>query len=97
MVLALILTQGYSSKNHDATLCCLIKHYYRKLLTAEDLSLFNSLYLDEHDILFYVQSLQEREKASYSSQRAFNKKKVKDILLKTRLFVSKCRKMLKQQ
>lgn len=97
MALALILTKGYSSKNHDATLCALIKHYYRKLLTADDLALFNSLYLDEHDILFYVQSLQEREKASYTSQRAFSRDTVRNILLKTHLFVNKCKEILEQQ
>ena len=94
MALALILVRGYFSKNHDATLCALIKEYYRQMLTTEDLSLFNSLYLDEHDILFYVQSWHERERASYSSKRAFEKRTVEDILLKTRLFVSKCAKML---
>ncbi len=94
MALALILTKGYFSKNHDATLCALIKEYYRASLTAEDLALFNNLYLDEHDILFYVQSWQERERASYSSKLAFERRTVEDILLKTRLFVSKCRSML---
>src|SRR3989338_3098389 len=32
--LALILSKGYSSKNHDATLCILIKEYYRNCVSA---------------------------------------------------------------
>lgn len=97
MALALILLRGYFSKNHDATLCALIKEYRRRMLTTEDISLFNSLYLDELDILFYVQSWHERERASYSSRRAFERRAVEDILLKTRLFVSKCAKMLERR
>ncbi|HLC74916.1 MAG TPA: hypothetical protein VJH88_03605 [Candidatus Nanoarchaeia archaeon] len=35
--LALILTREYSSKNHLATLCVLIKEFYRKELSKEDI------------------------------------------------------------
>jgi len=94
IALALILRKGLKSENHDATLCALIKYYYRKELTAQELAMLNSLYLDDHDILFYVQSKQERKNASYSSEREFSKAKVNDIILKTRLFVKKCRDIL---
>src|SRR3989338_6549054 len=33
MALSLILTKGFFSKNHDATLCVLIKYFYKKELT----------------------------------------------------------------
>ncbi len=97
IALALILSKGYSSKNHDATLCLLIKHYYKKELSKEDLELLNSVYLDNQDILFYVESKIEREKASYSSQIAFDKKRVSDLQLKTILFVNRCKEIMKNQ
>ena len=94
IALALLLKKGFSSKNHDATLCILIKYYYNKELTNEDIELLNKIYLDNNDILFYVQSKQEREKASYSSQIVFDKKLVNEIRLKTILFVSKCKEII---
>src|SRR3989344_4049516 len=89
IALALLLNKGFSSKNHDATLCVLIKHYYGKELSKEDIELINRIYLDNNDILFYVQSKQEREKASYSSQIVFDKKLVNELKIKTLLFVNK--------
>ena len=92
MALSLILTKGYFSKNHDATLCVLIKHFYKKQLTEEDFKLLNSF--DTEDILFYVQSKQEREKASYSSKIVFDKKIVNNIKIKTRLFINKAKEII---
>ena len=89
IALALLLKRGFSSKNHDATLCVLIRHYYGRELTKDDIELINRIYLDNNDILFYVQSKQEREKASYSSQVFFDKKLVNELRLKTLLFVNK--------
>ena len=95
--LALLLKRGYYSKNHDATLCVLIKHYYGKEISKEDLDLLNLIYLDYQDILFYVQSKQEREKASYSSQRIFKKELINEVEMKTILFVNKCKEILKNE
>jgi len=94
IALALILKKGFSSKNHDATLCVLIKYYYKKHLTEEDIMLLNQIYLDNQDILFYVHAKQEREKAAYSSRIFLDKKKTNELHLKTVLFVSKCKKIL---
>ncbi|MBI4439394.1 HEPN domain-containing protein [Candidatus Woesearchaeota archaeon] len=96
IALALLLKKGFSSKNHDATLCILIKHYYQNGLSREDIELINKTYLDNNDILFYVQSKNEREKASYSSQIAFDKKLVSDLRLKTLLFVNKGKEIIEQ-
>ncbi len=95
--LALLLQKGVSSKNHDATLCLLIKYYYQKDLTQEDFELLNFVYLDNQDILFYIESKQEREKASYSSQIEFDKKKISELVMKTVLFVNKCKEILTQK
>lgn len=96
LALALLLKKGFSSKNHDATLCILLKHYYQQGLSREDIELINKTYLDNNDILFYVQSKQEREKASYSSQIAFDKKLVADLRLKTLLFVNKGKEIIEE-
>ena len=97
MALALILKKGFSSKNHDATLCVLIKEYYSKELSGSDIELLNRVYLDNEDILFYVKTKEEREKASYSSQIAFDKKNVDDLRLKTLEFVRKAQNILSTQ
>ncbi len=96
IAIALLLRKGFASKNHDATLCILIKYYYDDELTKEDIQLINKTYLDNNDVLFYVQSKQEREKASYSSQIAFDKKLVQELRLKTLLFVNKGKEIIKK-
>lgn len=94
MALALILAKGFSSKNHDATLCVLIKEYYNKELSDMDIELLNKIYLDNEDILFYVKTKEEREKASYSTQITFDKNSVKDLRHKTLTFVRKAKSIL---
>ena len=91
----MILRKGYYSKSHDATLCVLIKHFYKRTFSKEDILLINSVALDAGDILFYVQTKQEREKASYSTKISFEKSRVNDLKLKTVLFVNKARDILK--
>ena len=96
IALALLLKKCFASKNHDATLCILIKYYYQKGLSRDDIELINRIYLDNNDILFYVQSKNEREKASYSSQIVFDKKLVSNLRLKTLLFVNKCKEIIEK-
>ncbi len=93
--LALILRKGFFSKNHDATLCLLIKYYYKEL-DSKDIDLFNRIYFDNQDILFYVDSKKEREKASYSSQFIFDNKKIRELRNKILIFVNKCREILNE-
>lgn len=96
IAIALILRKGYCSKNHDATLCILIKEYYNTEITEDDIKLLNRVYLDNQDVLFYVKSKEQREKASYSTQILFNKKSVDDLKQKTLLFVRKGHEILKR-
>jgi len=91
--LALILTRGYSSKNHLATLCILISEFYKKDLNQEDLELF-SQFLDYQDILFYVESKNKRETASYSTKISFDPKEIEQLKLKATLFVNKIEQLL---
>ena len=94
IALALILSKGYYSKNHDATLSVLIKYFYKNLLNKEDIKLLNEFILDTQDILFYVESKEKREKASYSTKINFDNKTINEIKIKTILFINKARAIL---
>ncbi|HLC90828.1 MAG TPA: HEPN domain-containing protein [Candidatus Nanoarchaeia archaeon] len=86
--LSLILTKGYASKNHLATLCILIKEFYKTELNEDDLEAFSEM-LDYQDVLFYVESKNKREDATYSTKIVFNQKEVDQLKLKAVLFVHK--------
>ena len=86
--LALLLKKGVSSKNHDATLCLLIKHYYKEV-SQEDLELMNFTFLNKEDFLFYAKSKNTREDASYSTKTKFDKADTNKIIINTRLLLNK--------
>lgn len=94
IALALIRAKEYSSKNHDATLCILIKDYYKKGISQEDIELINIFFLDYQDILFYVHSKDKREEASYGAKYNFDKDKIEELRLKTIDFVNKGREIV---
>ena len=93
--LSLILTRNYSSKNHLASLCVLIKEFYKKGLDEEDIKILNS-FLDYQDILFYVESKNKREDATYSTKTLFDKKEAEQLRIKAVLFVNKIKFMLQK-
>ena len=93
--LALIQTKGYSSKNHLATLCILIKEFYKKELSKEDIETLSNL-LDYQDVLFYVESKNKREDATYSTKIRFSRQEVEGLRLKSSLFVGKIKAILKE-
>jgi len=94
--LSLILKKGYISKNHDATLCILIKEYYDKGIDKEDINLINKFFLDYQDLLFYVESKTKRENATYSTKYKFDKETVENLRLKAISFVNKAKDILKR-
>jgi uncharacterized protein (UPF0332 family) len=94
IVLALILTKGYSSKNHLATLCILIKEFYKKGIEKEDIDMIDSLFIDYQDLIFYVESKNKREDATYSSKRFFEKSAVEALRIKSTLFIDKVKTMI---
>lgn len=94
-ILGLILSKGYSSKNHDASLCILIKEFYKDFV--DEISFVNELFLDYNDVCFYVQSKNKRELASYSSNFIFSKKNVKKIIENTIRFVNKVEEILENE
>jgi uncharacterized protein (UPF0332 family) len=90
--LALIATKGFSTKNHDATLCLLIKYFYNEGLSKEDIELLNMF--DTQDLLFYVESKQKREDAQYSTRINFEVKDAEKMKIKTRLFINKAEEII---
>ncbi len=94
--LALIMTKGYFSKNHLATLCILIKECYEKELTKEDIEMVSNL-LDYQDVLFYVESKNKREDATYSTRIKFERPDVEKIKINSNLFVAKVKKILEDK
>ena len=86
--LALIQTKGYTSKNHLATLCVIIKEFYRKELTKEDIEILSN-FMDYEDILFYVETKNKREDATYSTKTLFDKKEIERLRIQAALFVNK--------
>ena len=95
IALALILERGYTSKNHDATLCVLVKEYNQLGITKEDINLINYFYLNYQDLLFYINSKNKREEASYSTKYLFDKEIVEELRLKSIDFIDKARTILK--
>ncbi|MFA6089119.1 MAG: HEPN domain-containing protein [Candidatus Woesearchaeota archaeon] len=94
--LALIISKGYSSKNHLATLCILIKEFYKKSLTKEDIETLSNL-LDYQDVLFYVESKNKREDATYSTKIKFSEQEVLQLRIKSNLFIAKIKSILHEK
>lgn len=92
--LALALSKGYFSKNHDATLCILIKEFYNKGVNEEDLELFNKLFIDYMDLIIYVEAKIKREEATYSTNYNFTKEIVEDLRNKAVQFTNKVQEIL---
>jgi uncharacterized protein (UPF0332 family) len=92
--LSIILTKGYSSKNHLATICVLIKEFYKKGLNREEIETLSN-FIDYQDLLFYVESKNKREEASYSTKTKFNKKEAEQLRLKAVLFINNIKRIMK--
>ncbi len=93
--LALIQTRGYTSKNHLATLCVIIKEFYKKELTREDIEIL-SKFLDYEDVLFYVETKNKREDATYSTKTLFDKKEVERLRVQATMFVNNIKDILNE-
>ena len=91
--LALVQTKRYTSKNHLATLCVIIKEFYNKKLTREDIELLSNL-LDYEDILFYIETKNKREDATYSTKTLFDPKEVERLRIQAAMIVNKVKDIL---
>jgi uncharacterized protein (UPF0332 family) len=94
-VLALAISKGYFSKNHDASLSVLVKEFYRDFVSAFEF--INTLFIDYNDVAFYVQAREKRELASYSSSFSFSKKEIEKIIDETIKFVNKTEEILENE
>ena len=95
--LALLLAKGCLSKNHDATICLLIRDYYRQGIEQEDIELLNRFFLDYEDLTFYVQSKNKREEATYSSKLRFDASLLEELRIKAVLFVEKAKAIVENE
>jgi uncharacterized protein (UPF0332 family) len=91
-VLALLSKKGFSSKDHNATLCFLIKNFSE--FSKEELELIDDLQIKREEIEFYSGLKEERQKASYSTSLLFNKEKVQELREKTILLINKIKVIL---
>lgn len=97
IVLALLMTKGYTSKNHLATLCMLIKEFYKKGIEKEEIEMLDYFFVDYQDLLFYIESKNKREDAAYSSKRHYDRNMVENLRIKAVLFVDKVKAMIKNE
>lgn len=94
---ALALAKSYFSKNHDATLCILIKEFYNKGISEKDLELFNSLFISYVDLIVYVEAKNKREEATYSTRYDFTNETVEELRNKAVQFVNKAQEILREK
>ena len=94
--LALMSKEGFTSKNHSATLAFLIHHYYysQKALEKEDVELIASS-LDKEDIETIGVSKELREKACYDVHEMFEKRLAEQIKKDAVDFANKIKLLLK--
>ncbi|MFH1249358.1 MAG: DNA-binding protein [archaeon] len=90
--LALLSRKGFSSKDHNATLCFLIKNFSD--FSKEEIELIDQLSIDRQDIEFYAGLKEERRKASYSTSLLFDLEKVLSLRNRAILLVNKIRGIL---
>lgn len=92
--LALILSKGYSSKNHNATLSVVVKEFYEKGLELPELEILNKFFITSQDLIFYVDAKEKRKDASYSSKFVFEQKELNEMRQKTIEYVEKIKNLL---
>jgi uncharacterized protein (UPF0332 family) len=95
--LALMSKEGFTSKNHSATLAFLIYHHYhsQKALDKEDVELIVSS-LDKEDIETLGFSKELREKACYDVHEFFEQRLAEQIKEKAINFANKIKIFLKE-
>ena len=92
--LALCAMKGYSTKDHFATLLILIKEFYRKELTREEIEMVSRTTLEKEDVLYYVEAKNQRSKASYSTDILFDDEEAKRLQKKAIDFVNKVKQII---
>ncbi len=91
--LALLAESGFSSKDHTATLCFLIRNYSE--FSEEDINLYYDLAITQEEIQFYTRLKSERQKASYSTGIVYDEEHVENLRAKAIMFVNKAKTILR--
>ena len=92
--LSLCALKGYSTKDHNATLLILIKEFYGKKISYEDIKMVSTSAIEKEDILYYVDARTERKKASYSTKMIFEQNEAEILGLKAINFVNKVKEII---
>jgi len=92
--LALCALKGYSTKDHSATLLILIKEFYKKLLTKEEIETIGIYSIEKEEVLYYIEARNKRSKASYSTEKVFDKNEAETLRLKAINFVNKVKNII---
>jgi len=92
--LALCSLKGYSTKDHSATLLILIKEFYNQGLDEEEIEMISSTTIEKEEVLYYIEARSKRTKASYSTQKIFDRKEAESIRLKAIAFVNKVKEII---
>lgn len=92
--LALCALKGYSTKDHNATLLILIRDFYQKGLSKDEIEIVGKTNLEKEEVLFYVEAKSKRTKASYSTQKIFGKEETETLRSKSIDFVNKAKEII---
>lgn len=95
--LALCALRGYSTKDHSATLLILIKEFYKKLLTKEEIEVVGSSSIEKEEVLYYVEARTKRAKATYSTEKVFDKNEAELLRLKAINYVNKVKNIIEEE
>lgn len=92
--LALCALRKYSTKDHLATLLILIKEFYKRGLSKEEIETFGKTTIEKEEVLYYVEAKKKRTKASYSTQKIFDKDEAETLRVKAIDFVNKVKEII---
>ncbi len=92
--LSLCALKGYTTKDHSATLLILIKEFYKKELTKEEIETIGKITLEKEKVLYYIEARAKRIKASYSTQRFFDNVEADGLRSKAISFINKVKEIL---
>lgn len=92
--LALCALKGYSTKDHLATLLIIIKEFYNKGLSKEEIETVGKTTIEKEEVLYYIEAKTKRAKASYSTQKTFDKSEAENLRLKAIAFVNKAKEII---
>jgi len=90
--LSLLIKKGYSSKSHLATICGLIKYYYKNSINKEDIDNLN--FLNKNSISNLNNLKENREIASYGVSKEFEKNLTSSLIKKSQEFIFKVEEIL---